>query len=403
MRCYYFSRYLKLCSFGLLPVLLFLAACSKKDLLPLLPADQTDKKAVLTTLDVDMPVIDTQITNFMAQYNVPGASIAVTKNGRLVYTKGYGMADAEAVEAVDTASLFRIASLSKFITAIGIMKLVEDDELELTDKVFGEGGLLDTTLGTRPYPAYVEDITVEQLLRHEGGGWGNSSSDPAFAQSTLNLDQLIGWAIDNRPLAHAPGTYTDYSNLGFMILGRIIEKVSGQSYVDFIQEHVLTQAGVTNMEIGASTLAGRKPNEVKYYGQSGQNPYGYNSNAFSRLRAAGSWIASAIDIMRIMVHVDGFSTVPDILEPATITTMSTPSTISRYAFGIRISNVSQNWWHSGSLSGSRTWMVRTYHGYCWAILLNTRNTSAAFTTALDHLIWPAVNNSGTVWPDQDLF
>lgn len=399
MRWYYSNRYIKLCLLCLL-----LAACSKKDITPPVPPDtQSDTDEEQNLLDVDMPVIDTQITNFMALYNVPGASIAVTKNGRLVYAKGYGMANVEALEAVDTSSLFRIASLSKFITSIGIMKLVEDDQLELTDKVFGDDGLLGDTLGSLPYPVHVEDITVEYLLRHEGGGWGNSSNDPAFAQSTLNIDQLIGWAIDNRPLANPPGTNTDYSNLGFMILGRIIEKVSGQSYVDFIEENVLTPAGVTNMQIGASSLAGRKPNEVKYYGQSGQNPYGYNSNTFSRLRAAGSWIASAIDILRIMVHVDGFSTVPDILAPATITTMSTPSTISQYAFGIRISSVNHNWWHGGSLSGTRTWMVRTYHGYCWSILLNTRNTSSAFTTAIDHLIWPAVNSSSTVWPDQDLF
>src|SRR5690606_10751044 len=102
-------------------------------------------------------------------------------------------------------------SLSKFITSIGIMKLVEDDQLELTDKVFGDDGLLGDTLGSLPYPVHVEDITVEYLLRHEGGGWGNSSNDPAFAQSTLNIDQLIGWAIDNRPLANPPGTNTDYS------------------------------------------------------------------------------------------------------------------------------------------------------------------------------------------------
>ncbi|WP_343703583.1 serine hydrolase domain-containing protein [Chitinophaga sp.] len=402
MRWYYSNRSIKLCSFVLVAAMLLLAACSKKDLPPTLPDARADTNEDLT-LTVDMPVIDTQITNFMAEYNVPGASIAVTKNGKLVYAKGYGFADTSTLEAVDTASLFRIASLSKFVTAIGIMKLVEDDELELTDKVFGATGLLGDTLGTLPYPAYVGDITVEHLLRHEGGGWGNSSNDPAFAQSTLNIDQLIGWAIDNRPLATAPGTNTDYSNLGFMILGRIIEKVSGQAYVDFIQQNVLTPAGVTNMQIGASTLAGRKPNEVRYYGQSGQNPYGYASNTFSRLRAAGSWIASAIDLLRIMVHADGFTTVPDMLAPATITTMSTPSTISNYAFGIRISAVNHNWYHGGSLSGTRTWMVRTYHGYCWTILLNTRNTTAAFSTALDRLIWPAVNSSSTVWPNQDLF
>lgn len=395
-------RYIQYCSICLISAMLFLAACSKKDVVAPPPSEKPDTQSSITMLMPDMPVIDTQVTNFMALYQVPGASVAVVKNGKLVYAKGYGIADSTTLELVDTSSLFRIASLSKFIASLGVMKLVEDDSLELTDKVFGIGGLLDTVLGTKPYPAYIEDITVEQLLRHEGGGWGNSSNDPAFAQSTYNMDQLIGWAINNRPLTNAPGTVNDYSNLGFMILGRIIEKVSGQTYVNFIQQHVLGPSGVTNMQMGASTLAGKKPNEVRYYGQNGNNPYGYNSNVFTRLGAAGAWIASAIDYARIMVHADGFSTVTDILTPASIVSLSTKSTISNYAFGIRIST-NGNWFHGGSLSGTRTWMVRTYHGYSWVILLNTRNNTTAFNTALDRLIWPAVNSGATVWPTTDLF
>lgn len=396
-------RFIQYCALGLISAMLFLAACSKKDLVaPPSPELKPDTQSSVTTIMPDMPVIDTQIASFMALYQVPGASIAVVKDGKLVYAKGYGIADSTTMDMVDTSSLFRIASLSKFVTTLGVMKLVEDDSLELTDKIFGAGALLDTLLGTKPYPAYVQDMTVEQLLRHEGGGWGNSSSDPAFAQSSYNIDQLIGWAINNRPLANAPGTVTDYSNLGFMIMGRIIEKITGQNYVTFIQQNVLGPSGVTNMQIGASTYAGRKPNEVRYYGQNGNLPYGYNSNAFTRLGAAGAWIGSPIDYMRVMVHNDGFTTVPDLLAAATTTALSTKSTISNYAFGIRIST-NGNWYHGGSLSGTRTWMVRTYHGYSWAIFLNTRNNTTAFNTALDRLIWPAVNSSATAWPAIDLF
>src|SRR5699024_6074446 len=112
--------------------------------------------------------------------------------------------------------------------------------------------------------------------------------------------------------------------------------------------------------------------------------------------------ASAIDLMRIMVRTDGFSTVPDILNQSTIQVMTTSSDLSVYACGLRV-NSSDNWWHGGSLTGSRTWLVRTYHGYNWAILMNTRSYDGDFTSALDHLIWSAVNNSGTDWPDVDLF
>lgn len=349
-----------------------------------------------------IPAIDNEINDFMTRFDVPGLSLAVTKNGRLVYARGYGFADEERAVKVDTSSLFRIASLSKYITSVGIMTLLEEGALSMDDKVFGQGAILGTDFGTQPYPEYIEDITIQDLLHHEAGGWGNSSNDPTFAQPELTVNELISWAVDNRPLTNPPGTAFDYSNLGFQILGRVIEKLSGQHYNEFIQDNVFTPAGVTNMQIAGGTLEERVPNEVKYYGKSGYaSPYGY-ADVFSRLNSAGGWIASAIDLMRIMVRTDGFSTVPDMLNASTIQVMTTPSDLSVYACGLRVNN-SDNWWHGGGIAGTRTWMVRTYHGYNWAILMNTRSYDSDFTKAIDRLIWPAVNNPGTDWPDVDLF
>src|SRR5690606_34591025 len=113
---------------------------------------------------------------------------------------------------------------------LGIMRLLESGKLKMTDKVFGPGALLGTDYGTQPYPPYITAITVKNLLQHEAGGWDNSSNDPAFAQSTLNVNQLISWVIDNRPLTSTPGTKSAYSNQGYLILGAIIEKLSGKSY-----------------------------------------------------------------------------------------------------------------------------------------------------------------------------
>lgn len=349
-----------------------------------------------------IPAIDDEINDFMARFDVPGLSLAITKNGRLVYTKGYGFADEEMAAKVDTSSLFRIASLSKYITSVGIMTLIEEGALSMNDKVFGQGAILGTDFGTQPYPEYIEDITIQDLLHHEAGGWGNSSSDPTFAQPELTVNELISWAVDNRPLTNPPGTAFDYSNLGFQILGRVIEKLSGQSYTEFIQDNVLSPAGVTNMQIAGGTLEERAPNEVKYYGQGNHDPYRYAPGVISRLSSAGGWIASPIDLMRIMVRTDAFSTVPDMLSPSIIQVMTTPSDLSVYACGLRV-NSSDNWWHGGGLTGTRTWMVRTYHGYNWAIMMNTRSYDSDFTSAIDGLIWPAVNNSGTDWPDVDLF
>lgn len=380
-------------------LLLIVASCSKESPQPVLP-ELPDPEGGDT--EVNLVAVDNEIDAFMTRFNVPGLSLAVTKNGKLVYAKGYGQSDKETLEKVDTASLFRIASLSKFITATGIMQLIEEGKLGMHDLVFGSQGILGLDYGTPPYPTRVAQIRVRDLLYHESGGWGNSSNDPAFAQSGMDADELISWAIDNRPLTSDPGTKYDYSNLGFMILGKIIEKLSGQAYPDYIKQHVLQPSGVKNMRIAGTKLDERLPGEVKYYGQNGQNPYGYASGALERIQAAGGWIASPIDLLRVMVHIDGFNTVEDILQPSTITLMTTPSDLSVYACGLRV-NSSDNWWHGGSLSGTRTWIVRAANGFCWSILMNTRSLDGAFTQELDRLIWTAVKDQSTPWPDTDLF
>lgn len=372
-------------------VLFFISACSKDPVVPDLPPVQKS-----------IPKIDDDINSFMERFMIPGLSLAVTKNGKLVYAKGYGYADKVSLAKVDTTHLFRIASLSKFITSIGIMQLIEEGKLSMDDKVFGEGSVLGNDFGTSPYKEHVTDIRIRDLLHHECGGWSNSGSDPAFTQSSLSVNQLISWAMDNRLLDNEPGTKFSYSNLGYQILGRVIEKKSGKTYVNYTEEKVLTPSGVKNMQMGESSLAERKPNEVRYYGQGGENPYGSATGVIARLNSAGGWIASSIDLMRIMTHIDGFNSGPDILSSSAIQTMTTPSSISNYACGFYV-NARNNWWHSGSLNGTRTWIVRSQSGYCWAILMNSRSTSSEFTTALDKLIWPAVNDASTKWPDIDLF
>ncbi len=114
-------------------------------------------------------------------------------------------------------------------------------------------------------PVGVNDITVRHLLHHTVGVWGNDGNDPMFKQSTYTHSQLIKWTLENYPATSGRGTYS-YSNFGYCLLGRIIEKLSGKSYEQFIKDEVLTPSGITTMQIGGSTLADRKPGEVIYNG-----------------------------------------------------------------------------------------------------------------------------------------
>lgn len=335
----------------------------------------------------------------MTQYHVPGMAIAITHNGKLVYARGYGNADTTTHTPVTSQHLFRIASVSKCITAIAILKLAEAKLLSLDDHVFGEKALLDTLYGQLPYTAALKKITIRQLLQHTAGGWTNNGADPMFSHPEMNADELISQTLLRQPLNNEPGEVYAYSNFGYCILGRVIEKVSKMRYEDYVKKAVLLPCGITDMQIGGNTVAQRKPGEVTYYGQHGEQPYIYN---ITRMDAHGGWIASATDLARLLVHVDGFPLPADILSVNSITAMTTASTANPgYALGWAV-NPWHNWWHSGSLPGTASEIIRSQKGFNWVMLCNTR-TDSSFFNDLDGLLWKAVNNPATKWPDTDLF
>ncbi len=343
--------------------------------------------------------VDDAVYHFMQQYKVPGMSVAITRNGKLVYAKSYGKADIENNVPVSNASLFRIASVSKPITATAILKLAEAKKLNLDDKVFGEGALLGNKYGKQPYSAGIRQITVRHLLQHTAGGWPNNGADPMFSQPELNAASLISWTLDHVPLDTIPGTRYAYSNFGYCILGRVIEQVSGQPYAQYVKTAILQPSGGSTMQIGGNTLAERKPLEVKYYGQLGQDPYCCD---VTRMDAHGGWIASATDLARWLVSIDGFDSKPDILSKASIAAMTTPSAANpNYALGWLV-NAYHNWWHSGSLPGTASEVIRASNVFNWVMLCNTR-TDKGFFNDLDALIWKAVSDKQTPWPAEDLF
>lgn len=322
----------------------------------------------------------------MRQFNIPGLSIAIAAGGKEVFAQGYGDADREAGEKVTPKSLFRIASLSKPITAVATFTLVERRKLALTERVFGRGTVLDVDYG-ESFPRFVNQISVEHLLTHTAGGWPNDKTDPMFSQAGKSQKQLITWALANQPPKNPPGNIYAYSNFGYCVLGRVIEKASGESYQGFVRDQVLKRCGIEGMRIAGNRKEDRAPGEVVYYDDA-ENPYAID---VARMDSHGGWIATASDLVRFLTHVDGFATAPDILRPDTIRLMTTPQRIHRgYAMGWSV-NQNHNWWHTGSLPGSTTLMVRTARGLCWAALTNGRGKGAGdYGEALDRMMWDIV-------------
>jgi CubicO group peptidase (beta-lactamase class C family) len=359
----------------------------------------------------NIKTVDSLVGVFMQKYNVPGLSFTIARNDSIKIERCYGYADKDTKELMHPGNRFRIASISKSFTATAIMKLVEQGKLHLRDKVFGIGGILGTTYGTYPYKRWVEEITVADLLEHLGGGWTDADynknhdlyndRDPMFLHPEMNQATLISWALDNQPLKYEPGTHFQYSSFGFCLLGRVIEKVTGMEYEEYVRKNILQPCGITDMQIGGNTLAERLPSEVHYY-DSHDSPY---TSLFDGRRSdsKGGWIATPTDLVKFMIRVDKFPQKPDILGPATLDTMfSSPTVSPGYAKGWGVNNKYDNYFHGGAFPGLRSLLVRTHDGFCWSVIVNTwAGGSDNVASDMDHLMWQ-IRQAIRYWPNGEL-
>jgi len=362
----------------------------------------------------ELSVFDNAMKDFMISNKVSAGSLAITYQGKLVFARGYTWSNADS-PATEPTSLFRIASLSKPITSAGILKLVEENQLRLDDKVidilpFGtpEGQIPDPNLGK---------VTILHLLEHLGGWDHDKSFDPMFADkkiskalgSPLPVTQAdIITFMNGRPLQYEPGTKFAYSNYGYCLLGRVIEQKTGLGYDDYIKRFVLSPLGITRMQIGHSKLEGRAPGEVTYESK-GESAYG--SFNLENMDSHGGWLASAPDLARFATSFDKPGASP-ILSAASIKTMfSLPVTTARenykpgeryYACGWGVRDYGKgcrNIWHTGSLPGCHTFMARWSNGVNCVVLFNKRGPDF---DKIDPQLWNAVK-SVSDWPDNDLF
>jgi len=336
----------------------------------------------------DLTRMDGVVSAFMSAHALPGLSVAVARGGEVLYERGFGLADRERNEKVTPAHLFRIASVSKPITSVTLFRLMEEKRLALDDVVFGPSGILGNDFGRRPYKRWVEEIRIKHLLTHTGGGWQNDHTDPMFGNAAMDHPQLIAWAIEKVPLQYRPGEHYAYSNFGFCILGRVIEKLTGVKYEQHVRDKILGLCGVTDMRVAGNTVEERVPGEVIYYGAGQEEAYGMNVR---RMDSHGGWLATARDLAMFASHIDGQSARRNILNLASVREMTTPSSANAgYAKGWAVNRI-PNWWHTGSLPGTTALLVRTASGFCWSALANSREASGDTGGAMDRMMWELVH------------
>jgi CubicO group peptidase (beta-lactamase class C family) len=353
---------------------------------------------------------DELMAAFMREHKPPGASLAVTYHGRLVYARGFGFADVEKKEPVRPGSLFRIASLSKPFTAAAVMHLIEKGRLQLDERVFPLLRLQPhLERGARLDPRWLQ-ITVRQCLQHTGGWDREKSFDPMSAETAeevakalrvalpIHPRQIISYTMGKR-LDFDPGTRYAYSNFGYCLLGRVIEAVSAKAYHEFVRQAILEPLGIRGMQLGKNLLKDRAAGEVKYYdslnrtgraicgpkiGEPAPLPYGVE--CIESMDANGGWIASAVDLVRFASALDDVKHCK-ILSESSIRNLVAPPPDSvghrssgqpkpvYYGCGWEVRPADPKAgrytkWHTGMLAGSSTLLVCRDDGIDWAVLFN---------------------------------
>lgn len=377
-----------------------------------------------------MESFDRVIPSLMRDWDIPGGSVAVVKDGRLLLAHGYGLADKDQNTDVQPGALFRVASVSKPITSVAILRLVENGKLGLDDPAFDILGRLKPSGGVAD--ERVNDITIRMLLQH-AGGWDieELGYDPMFSSVRIaeaegteppaEAETIIRYMLKQR-LSFAPGTGYAYSNFGYNVLGRVIEEISGQSYETHVKENVLAPMGISRMQIGHTRKSQRIEGEVHYYGgglvdsvfpDQGLVPRPYGGFHLEAMDAHGGWVGSSIDLLRFMTRVDGWASIADMLSDNTLQTMTARPQIPRwqgsnwyYALGWSVRPQPGNWWHNGSQPGTSSILVRAGQQgrkLAWAAVFNSRPPSwQRFNSEMDGALWEAVGNVSS-WPTHDLF
>lgn len=366
---------------------------------------------------------DRLVKDLMVKWNLPGMTVAVVRNGRLNIARGYGYADFDTRLGMQPDTRMRIASASKTFTAAAILHLVEEGKLSLDDRFLDVLTQYRVESGGDPR---LRSITIRQLLQHSGG-WDRAIHPevlgspavatalhvPAPATCTDTIRYMMGKRLD-----FDPGSRFAYSNFGFCILGRVVEKLSGKRYEEYVRDEVLAPMDIHAMSIGRTMGDKRGPNEAHYYdfsqaplersvfpnGRLVDRPYG--AFAVESGDSAGGWVASSIDLTRFMSALDG--TRANFLKPETVALLTAhPDLVTQnvapgwngtqnvdgwYGMGLFIQPDSNGltWWHWGNMAGTDSVMLRNAHGYAWAAVTNTMPENVGkFMADLDRLLWDA--------------
>ena len=378
----------------------------------------TNSYSSSSEFDDCLPVVN----SFMKKWNIQGAAVAIARQGKLVYARGFGYADTAAGIETQPYSKFRVASISKLVTAVAVMKLMEEGKLSLDDKVFGPDGILNDSCYCYPRDKRVFNISVAHLLSHEGG-WSQRYGDQMFMPHVIAREMKCSLPVDTRTIVRfalskrlhfTPGTGRSYSNLGYSILGLVIEKISGMPYEEYCTTAIFEPLGIYDIVPGKNLPEEKAPFEVTYYEPAGMPlrpsvygtgelvPVRYGGNDVEALGAAGYWLATAPDLMKLVLAVDGFDYNDDILSESSIELMTdVNNSISPLGWKTTLEN--GTWIRTGSFAGTAAMIKRQPDGLTWIVLLNSSAWNGPGIHTYINRMMASMVSQISDWPEYNLF
>lgn len=364
---------------------------------------------------------DTSIRTFMRYWGIRGGSFALMRNDSLLYAKGYGYANTEDSTLCDVKNIFRVASVSKLLTAIAIMHLEETGQLSTQDFVFGEEGILNDTLFLNYRDKKIKKITVEHLLRHTSG-FSNPHGDAAFNMELvakfldkplpLTMDDMVLYASKNK-LRAVPGGRFNYSNLGYIVLSKVIEKVSGMPYETYVKDSILFPIGCYDIHLANNYAEGFRENEVTYYEVKEAEPVpafdgtdtlvmkSLGGNDVRGLYGAGGWVASPVELLKLVAAINKCPVKKDFLTQESIEFMTPYGKSSKPAGWA--SSSAKFWLRTGSMSGTSALIKAERDGYTWVFISNSSSWNGpGLARQMNRAITQALRKVKK-WPEADYF
>lgn len=301
--------------------------------------------------------------------NEPGATVIVTRDGKPVFRKAYGMANIEHGIALKPEMSLRLGSITKQFTAVGILMLADQGKLAVSD---------DIRKFLPDYPTQGRTVTIEHLLTHTSGI--KSYTDMASYRQGMRTDMTVQAVIDlfkNEPFAFEPGERYAYNNSGYFLLGAIIEKVSGMSYADFMAKHIFEPLGMKNTAYDSNELI--IPNRANGYSRREGKVRNTAYLSLSQPYAAGALLSSVDDLMLW----DAAITSGKLLKPDTWKQAFTPykpktGEAPGYGYGWFMRSIQGQpaIEHGGAINGFNTYAVRLPQDKVYVALLSNEDSAS---------------------------